>query len=90
MRRRQYFDRGRMPRKPRYFALFTAPPASPALAPEVRKQKTASTDYSTRYFLQESGAGEGIRTLDPNLGKLVLNVGKRLRMTPLACRFKSG
>ena len=26
----------------------------------------------TALYLEESGAGEGIRTLDPNLGKVVL------------------
>ena len=49
------------------------PPASPAFAPGSGKQKTAPKDrskplISTRKF----GAGEGIRTPDPNLGKVVL------------------
>ena len=28
--------------------------------------------HSPRFFRRKSGAGEGIRTLDPNLGKVVL------------------
>jgi hypothetical protein len=37
------------------------------------KQKTVAKDRSKNLiFLRESGAGEGIRTLDPNLGKVVL------------------
>ena len=37
------------------------------------KQKTAPKDRSNRFsFLNKTGAGEGIRTLDPNLGKVVL------------------
>ena len=43
----------------------------PALAPG--KQKTAPSDRSKHLiFLKKTGAGEGIRTLDPNLGKVVL------------------
>jgi hypothetical protein len=35
--------------------------------------KTAPEDRSKPLvFLRKSGAGEGIRTLDPNLGKVVL------------------
>ena len=49
------------------------PPASPALAPGTGKQKAAQQDRSKHLiFLKKSGAGEGIRTLDPNLGKVVL------------------
>jgi hypothetical protein len=34
------------------------------------KQKTAPKDrFTTLISLRKSGAGEGIRTLDPNLGK---------------------
>ena len=45
------------------------PPASPALAPGTGKQKAAQQDRSKHLiFLKKSGAGEGIRTLDPNLG----------------------
>jgi hypothetical protein len=28
--------------------------------------------HKTRFLLEETGAGEGIRTLDPDLGKVVL------------------
>jgi hypothetical protein len=49
------------------------PPASPAFALGSGKQKTVLMDRSKRLiFLRKSGAGEGIRTLDPNLGKVVL------------------
>jgi hypothetical protein len=49
------------------------PPASPALKARAGKQKTALKDrFSTLISLIKSGAGEGIRTLDPNLGKVVL------------------
>ena len=49
------------------------PPASPVFVPGAGKQKTAPKDRSTKLIsLEKSGAGEGIRTLDPNLGKVVL------------------
>ena len=49
------------------------PYASPVLEPGTGRQKTAQKDRSKHLiFLKESGAGEGIRTLDPNLGKVVL------------------
>jgi hypothetical protein len=55
------------------YAFCCFPPASPALAPGTGKQKTAPKDRSKHLiFLRKSGAGEGIRTLDPNLGKVVL------------------
>jgi hypothetical protein len=48
------------------------PHASPALPKGVGKQKTAPKDRSKPLiFLRKSGAGEGIRTLDPNLGKVL-------------------
>ncbi len=47
------------------------PGASPAPARWARKQKTAPKDrFNTLISLRKSGAGEGIRTLDPNLGKV--------------------
>jgi hypothetical protein len=49
------------------------PPASPLAQMMPGKQKTprrAPANYLI--FLRLSGAGEGIRTLDPNLGKVVL------------------
>ncbi len=49
------------------------PGASPAPAQWAGKQKTAPKDrFNTLISLRKSGAGEGIRTLDPNLGKVVL------------------
>ena len=48
------------------------PPASPVFVPGSGKQKTAPKDRSKPLIsLRKSGAGEGIRTLDPNLGKVV-------------------
>ena len=49
------------------------PGASPAPTQWTGKQKTAPKDrFNTLISLRKSGAGEGIRTLDPNLGKVVL------------------
>ena len=49
------------------------PHASPISRSMAGKQKTAPKDRSKRWiFLRKFGAGEGIRTLDPNLGKVVL------------------
>jgi len=60
---------GRRPRA-RYVSLLAAsPPASPAFVPEAGKQKTGPTDPSQQLIcLKKFGAGEGIRTLDPDLG----------------------
>ncbi len=63
---------------PLYFAFCCFPPASPPLPPGPGKQKTAPKDRcNPMIFLMKSGAGEGIRTLDPNLGKVV--IGSRSR-----------
>ncbi len=78
---------------PLYFAFCCFPPASPPLPPGPGKQKTAPKDRcNPMIFLMKSGAGEGIRTLDPNLGKVTLlampvgitfNVeGRRHRLPP--------
>ena len=49
------------------------PHASPALVFSAGKQKTVPMDcFKPLISLMKSGAGEGIRTLDPNLGKVVL------------------
>ena|SRR5579883_1275704 len=49
------------------------PHASPVSRTKAGKQKTAPKDRSKPWkSLRKSGAGEGIRTLDPNLGKVVL------------------
>jgi hypothetical protein len=44
-------------------------PASPAFVPKAGKQKTTPKDPSQQLIcLKKNGAGEGIRTLDPDLG----------------------
>jgi hypothetical protein len=49
------------------------PHASPISQSKAGKQKTALKDRSKPLIsLRKFGAGEGIRTLDPNLGKVVL------------------
>ncbi len=49
------------------------PHASPRSHAGPGKQKKAPKDHSKSLIsLKKSGAGEGIRTLDPNLGKVVL------------------
>jgi hypothetical protein len=49
------------------------PSASPTSAQRAGKQKTAPKDRLNRMIsLRKTGAGEGIRTLDPNLGKVVV------------------
>jgi hypothetical protein len=49
------------------------PPASPLAQMVPGKQKTPRRALAkSLIFLRMSGAGEGIRTLDPNLGKVVL------------------
>ena len=58
---------------PLLHAFFCFPPASPIPASWAGKQKTAPMGRSKpRISLKESGAGEGIRTLDPNLGKIAV------------------
>jgi len=54
---------------PLRFAFGCFPAASPAFVPEAGKQKTGPTDPSQQLIcLKKIGAGEGIRTLDPDLG----------------------
>jgi hypothetical protein len=49
------------------------PHASPVSEARAGKQRTALKDRSKQLiFLKKFGAGEGIRTLDPNLGKVVI------------------
>jgi hypothetical protein len=49
------------------------PSGSPALAPKAGKHTAAPRGYyNTLSSLRKSGAGEGIRTLDPNLSKVAL------------------
>ena len=56
---------------PLLFAFRCFPPASPAFAWGAGKQKRPRRAALNRLkSLREFGAGEGIRTLDPNLGKV--------------------
>jgi hypothetical protein len=56
-----------------HHAIYCFPHASPDLVFWAGKQKTVPTDCSKPFILlRKIGAGEGIRTLDPNLGKVVL------------------
>ena len=60
---------------PLRFASICFPHASPAFALEAGKQKTIPTDRSDSLIcLKKIGAGEGIRTLDPNLGKILVRL----------------
>ena len=50
------------------------PPASPAFGSGAGKQKRPRRAAFNRLnSLRKSGAGEGIRTLDPNLGKVTIS-----------------
>ena len=54
------------------YAFWCFPHASPALTSGAGKRQTAPTDrLKSLISLRKIGAGEGIRTLDPNLGKRV-------------------
>ena len=58
---------------PPHFAFCSFPNASPAFAPGSGKQKTVPRDRSKHFvLLVKFGAGEAIRTPDPNLGKVML------------------
>ena len=63
-----------MPRvavRPLLSSLCRFPHASPVSPSRAGKQNTAPKDRSKQLIsLRELGAGEGIRTLDPNLGKV--------------------
>ncbi len=51
------------------------PPASPAFGSGAGKQKTPRrAPFNRLIYLRKSGAGEGIRTLDPNLGKVIIGL----------------
>ena len=55
---------------PLLYAFCCFPPASPAFAPGAGKQKRPRRAALNCFkSLRDFGAGEGIRTLDPNLGK---------------------
>ena len=56
------------------YAFWCVPHASPALTCGAGKRQTAPKDRSkSLIYLRKNGAGEGIRTLDPNLGKVYLS-----------------
>ena len=58
-------------RSPLLYAFCCFPPASPAFTPEAGKQKAPRRAPFIRLkSLRDFGAGEGIRTLDPNLGNI--------------------
>ena len=58
------------------------PPASPAFAPRSGKQKRPRRTALIRLkSLRDSGAGEGIRTLDPNLGKVIIGLRQGIPQT---------
>jgi hypothetical protein len=60
------------------------PHASPIFQTEAGKQKTAPKDRSKPFIsLRKSGAGEGIRTLDPNLGKIAITLSSFVRSYPI-------
>ena len=60
---------------PLLFAFCCFPPASPAFSLGSGKQKTAPIDrYKHLNLLRKFGAGEAIRTPDPNLGKVSSSV----------------
>jgi hypothetical protein len=63
---------------PLNFASVCFHPASPAFSPEAGKQKTTPEDRSQLLIcLKKIGAGEGIRTLDPDLGKILAPLRSR-------------
>ena len=56
---------------PLRFASVCFPHASPAFVPEAGKQKKTPKDPSqSLIYLKKIGAGDGLRTLDPDLGKI--------------------
>jgi hypothetical protein len=58
---------------PQFCAFCCFPPASPAFTPGPGKYKAAPKGrFMPLISWRKTGAGEGIRTLDPNLGKVVL------------------
>jgi hypothetical protein len=60
--------------KPAISRFLLLPPASPAFGSGTGKQKNARRASFNRLIpLRKFGAGEGIRTLDPNLGKVVFD-----------------
>jgi hypothetical protein len=72
------FEPASMPKaalRPLRRAFCCFPPASPALGPGSGKQKTPRrASFNRLISLRKFGAGEGIRTLDPNLGKVAIKL----------------
>ena len=57
----------------RFHAFCCFPDASPPIAPRPGKQKgDPGAAFNHLIFLNKPGAGERIRTVDPNLGKVML------------------
>ena len=72
------------------YAFWCFPHASSALTSGAGKRRTAPKDLSKSLIsLRKIGAGEGIRTLDPNLGKVVLALGSAMCRNP-AAKIASG
>ena len=72
------------------YAFRCFPHASPALTSGAGKRQTAPKDRSrSLIFLGKFGAGEGIRTLDPNLGKVPNRLANHLRRIAQAHRVKT-
>jgi hypothetical protein len=61
------------------------PVASPVSRMGAGKQKAIPQDRSDKLiFLRKSGAGEGIRTLDPNLGKVAVGLFVSILQLPIS------
>ena len=59
---------------PLRFACVCFPPASPTFVLGAGKQKAVPKDRSKQLICPKKiGAGEGIRTLDPDLGKILVH-----------------
>ena len=75
-------------RKGRHFTLSAASPLLPRPLPQERGSKKLPPMDGPKqlFYLEKPGAGEGIRTLDPNLGKVVRTghrtAGKVLQFGP--------
>ena len=66
------------------YAVWCFPHASPALTSGAGKRQTAPKPHSKSLTcLRKIGAGEGIRTLDPNLGKVVFGLRQGHREYPI-------
>ena len=67
------------------------PSASPTMAWRLGKKKAAPEDRSNLLrFFRKPGAGEGIRTLDPNLGKRLREAARAISAAPSSITRRSG